>query len=160
MKIFLFALVLGGVGYIGYQKFMTKSPAVKAYERFADLLARERYQEAKDLSSGEAASAVSAMESMGRGKVGPNIRGMAPHRDQMIREVAGTVATTTQRIEQQTKGGDGATVHLTAVSNVCREQPGCTGMPSRCNKCLDFRHEVDMCNERGTWTVCGFVQSE
>lgn len=154
-KIVLLA-ALGAGGWWGYQKYLAPpSPAFAAYTQYADALAREQYQKAAEVSSGQA-----------RGYIDQRTQMMAPTSMKVygkdltmskpsISSIAGDVAWIKYKRKEEKKG-EGGTVTLQVEETVCRIPPGVSS--ALCKWPVDFLHEVEVSQADGGWKVISFKE--
>jgi hypothetical protein len=155
VKVVLLAAI-GAGGWWGYQKYLAPpTPAFAAYTQFADALAREQYQKAADLSSGQA-----------RGYIDQRTQMMAPSSMKVygreftmskpsISSIAGEVAWIKYKRKEEKKGESGA-VTLQVEETVCRIPPGVTS--ALCKWPVEFLHEVEVTQADGVWKVSAFKE--
>ena len=163
-KLILLAALAGG-GFWVYRHYFYVSPSAKVYAEFADAVGRGRYDLATKLASGAVAGQVERLVNDQNRRVGPDLSkiyggaasGAQPTAGQLTAEIAGPVVKTRQKVLRETKDKNG-TVHLAAVSSICRERPGCTG--ARCVTCVDYPQEVDVCSDGASRSICAFSQGE
>jgi hypothetical protein len=131
MNKFLILLVLVGGGYYGYQRssMAPKSEAFQAYQKFADHMARDQYQEAKSWTAGATLQQVDLLlqpaPNYGSTPVGlyksvMSDRAVKQYGRNLTRELAGDVGETAYKVESEQKQSDGQTVKIVAVQQVAR----------------------------------------
>lgn len=156
----LFKLVLlaalGVGGWWGYQKYLAPpSPAFAAYTQFAEAMAREQYQKAADISSGQARSFVDErtqiMSPSTMQVYGKSFTMSKPS----ISSIAGEIAWIKYKRKEEKKGGNGA-VSLQVEETVCRIPPGVSS--AICKWPVEFLHEVEVTQEDGVWKVSTFSE--
>jgi hypothetical protein len=155
VKVVLLAAMGGGGWWIYTTYFAPPSPAFAAYTQFADALAREQYQKAADVSSGQARGYVDQLTQM-----------MAPSSMKVygkeftlskpsISSIAGEVAWIKYKRKGEKKGESG-TVTLQVEETVCRIPPGVSS--AICKWPVEFLHEVEVSQEDGAWKVSSFKE--
>jgi hypothetical protein len=152
--IVLIGVVVGG--WFGYQKYLAPaSPAYLAYQQYADALAREQYDRAENLSTGDAHEAVVALRRQMAG-TSINVYGKSlAMRPPSVQDVAGEVHSI--RWSKESESTDESGVNLAVVETVCRIPPGVNS--AMCKWPVDFRHDVSMASDGGTWKVASFEET-
>lgn len=164
MKKFLVLLILIGGGYYGYQhsSLTPKSEAVQAYQKFADHLVRDQYQEAKTWSAGAALQQVDYLlqppPNYGSSPVGlyksvMSDQSIKQYARNLTRELGGDVGETSYKVESEQKQSDGQTVKIVAVQQVARYRAGSV----RPNISV-FRHTVEVKHDPTGWKVYAFQE--
>lgn len=178
----VFLCVVAAAGYFGYNHFIKQhlgpSEASMIYTRFADAIARDRFDEAKSLATGQALSTVEQEERRLTKNLSPinpyagvsdaanearKEAGLMPLKDksvvtgsQLINEIAGTISSTKFEVATEHMSGDSSTLEV--KGNICRQQSGCMGI--RCGHCIQSLHTVKMCKDAGSWQVCAYTIAE
>jgi hypothetical protein len=166
MSKFLVLLLLIGGGYYGYHhsSLAPKSEAVQAYQKFADHMVRDQYQEAKQYAVGPALLAVDTLtrpvpnygsSPVGLYKSAMSDEALKQYGRTMTREIAGDVGETSYKVESEQKSADGQTVTLVAVQQVSRFRSG----QVRPNVSA-FRHSVEMKHDATGWRVHSFQEQK
>jgi len=154
-KVVVFVALCGG-GWWGYQQwFAPPSPAYQVYTQYAEAMAREQYQQAADVSSGQAKEYVdsrTAMMAPTSMKVyGRSFTMLKPS----ISSIAGEVSwIKRKRKSEEQKGADA--VALSVEETVCRIPPGVAS--AFCKWPVTFHHDVEMSLVDGTWKVTSFKE--
>ncbi len=162
-KLLILLLLIGG-GYYGYQHsgFAPKSEAVKTYQKFADHLARDQYQEAKQYATGPALLAVDSLSrpapNYGSSPVGVYKSAMSKEAIQqqgrtLTREMAGDVGETSYTVESEQKTADGQTVTLVATQQIARFRAGQVSPNLSIAK-----HTVELKHDATGWRVHSFQE--
>ncbi len=162
-KLLLVALLLGG-SYYGYQHspLAPQSEAVQAYQKFADHMARDQYQEAKQYAAGPALLVVDTLtrpapnygsSPVGLYKSAMSDEAIKQHGRTLTREMASDVGETSFKVESEQTHGDGQTVQIVAIQQVSRFRSG----QVRPNVSA-FRHTVELKHDPTGWKVYAFQE--
>lgn len=162
-KLLIVMLLIGGA-YCGYhhRSLAPKSEAVQTYQKFADHMARDQYQEAKQYAAGPALLAVDMLTrpapNYGSSPVGlyrsvMSEEAVKQYGRTMTRELAGDVGETSFKVESEQAQADGQTVRDVAVQQVARFRSG----QVRPNISA-FRHTVELKRDPAGWKAYAFQE--
>ncbi|MBI5854398.1 MAG: hypothetical protein HZB35_04060 [Nitrospirae bacterium] len=157
-KLLVVAILIAG-GYYGYQhsSLAPKSEVVQTYQKFADHMVRDQFQEAKQYAVGPALQAVETLlqpaPNYGSSPVGlyksvMSDQAVKKYGRNLTRELAGDVGETAYKVESEQKQSDGQTVKIVAVQQVARFRAGKV-QPN----ISVFRHTVEMKRAAAGWKV-------
>jgi len=156
----LFAVVvlvaIGVGGWFGYQKYLAPpSPAYLAYQQYTEARARELYDKAETLATGQGLESIQSLRQGSAGSMmslyGKTFQ-MAPP---SIASIAGDVHSI--KWNRESEAGDGSRVALVVTETVCRIPPGVNSVI--CKWPVDFRHEAEVVLEGGAWKVSSFKET-
>jgi hypothetical protein len=152
LKTVVLLLILVGGGYYGYRKFFAQpSDACRAYQKFAELMAYAKYNQAKAMTSGDATDAVEAAAAPISTPVGGGI-----DRAEMVNQIAGEVTGVSYSIESEVASDGGDKVTIAATQYVHRYRPGDRAVGGGVTN--KVKHNVVLEREGSEWKVTSFEE--
>jgi hypothetical protein len=153
--LFIVGLAVGG--WFGYQKYLAPpSPALLAYQQYAEALAREQYDKAEAIATGPALERTTALHQAAGGSTLQLYGQSLSMRPPSIREIAGDVHSIKWDKQSEERSGDDK-VTLVVTETVCRIPPGVSS--ALCKWPVDFLHEVEMTHEGESWKLVSFKET-
>jgi hypothetical protein len=114
MKKLIIVVVLAGGGFAAYRLAFAESPAYQAYEKFADAMLHDRWDEARDVAAGESVTRL-----IDYAKAEPGFLGHECYR--LLRGVIHMGPT--RKVESETESADGKEVTLRVIQEERRGSP-------------------------------------
>jgi hypothetical protein len=146
MKKLIVLAVLAGGGFAAYKLAFAASPAYQTYEKFADAMLYDRWDEARKLAEGdEVMSAIDEAEAQ-PGTIG----------HETYRHIRGVIHMgPTRRVESETESADGSEVTLRVVQEERRGSPTMApiGPPT-----VRHKQEVVVARTPDGWRVKDFAE--
>lgn len=137
MKNLVLVAIAATAGYAGWQRFLTKSPAQAAYEKFTDAVMWGRFDEARKLASG------------------PRVEAQLRDLDEAMQKVrVGQLLKISFRVKSESRGAAPKTARIEATAVAVFDPPGVTSGMGGARAFHD--QSVELTDTGSGWKVSSF----
>ena len=129
-----------------------------AYQKYADAMAREDYERAESPATGPARDATASLRQAAGGSPVNGLRPDPFNAGPLGQGDSGLRAFDQMGKTDGKKSPDGSRDELSVTETVCRTRPGVSSV--LCKWPVEFRHDIEVHLEDGTWKVYSFREDE